>query len=330
MNKGHTTQQRPDGARWTPDLKDLGGLVLAGLWAVLVLSYSVGMSGALAANGLPRALAILLCVLGAFVPLALAGLAVSLRHVMRSMQEVSPAEVSLPSMPSLPDPSPQIKALDRQIADLTKRVATLSPRPTSASATEPEAAVAPPAPVSQAVQELPLEPAPKPKAEPLSEEELVLALDFPRDARDQRGFAILERATQFRPLAELLQAAEDVMNLMSQHGVYMDDLSADALPANALRGFFSGRRDTLDPYLDPDRDAVAHDKVRAQMSDDLIYRDSVLHFMRRFEMALGGFHASVTDETLEALMETRTGRAFVLLARANGSLKPLEASVEQA
>ena len=50
------------------------------------------------------------------------------------------------------------------------------------------------------------------------------ALDFPRDADDAEGFAALRSALRRHGLAQMLQAAEDVLNLLSQEGVYMDEL----------------------------------------------------------------------------------------------------------
>ena len=57
---------------------------------------------------------------------------------------------------------------------------------------------------------------------------LIRALDFPRDADDQEGFRALRAALRHHGLAQMLQAAEDVLTLLSQEGVYVDDLRCRA------------------------------------------------------------------------------------------------------
>ena len=56
------------------------------------------------------------------------------------------------------------------------------------------------------------------------------------------------------------------------------------------------------------------------MKSDSIFRDSALFFQRRFDGVLGEFAADADDAELEELAGTRSGRAFMLLARLNGSL----------
>ena len=48
--------------------------------------------------------------------------------------------------------------------------------------------------------------------------DLIRALDFPRDAEDREGFQALKAALRHHGLAQMLQAAEDVLNLLSRSG----------------------------------------------------------------------------------------------------------------
>ena len=56
------------------------------------------------------------------------------------------------------------------------------------------------------------------------------------------------------------------------------------------------------------------------MRSDSIFRDSALFFQRRFDGVLAEFAAEASDAEIEELAGTRSGRAFMLLARLSGSL----------
>ena len=56
------------------------------------------------------------------------------------------------------------------------------------------------------------------------------------------------------------------------------------------------------------------------MQSDSIFRDSALFFQRRFDGVLAEFAAEASDAELDELAGTRSGRAFMLLARLSGSL----------
>ena len=56
------------------------------------------------------------------------------------------------------------------------------------------------------------------------------------------------------------------------------------------------------------------------MKSDTIFRDTALFFQRRFDAVLTEFAAGAGDAELVELAGTRSGRAFMLLARLSGSL----------
>ena len=56
---------------------------------------------------------------------------------------------------------------------------------------------------------------------------VVRALDFPRDEADEDGFAILRQVVTDHDFASLLQAAEDTLTLLSEEGLFMEDLKPD-------------------------------------------------------------------------------------------------------
>ena len=55
-------------------------------------------------------------------------------------------------------------------------------------------------------------------------EDFITALNFPESPEDEEGFAALRRAMRDRRIAELVQASQDILTLLSQDGIYMDDL----------------------------------------------------------------------------------------------------------
>ena len=147
--------------------------------------------------------------------------------------------------------------------------------------------------------------------------ELVRALNFPRDAEDAEGFRALKAALRQPALAQLLQAAEDVLNLLSQRGIYVDELPMDPVDAAAWRRFIRGVRGPEVAAVGGLRDPGALDTARRLMAEDSIFRDSALFFQRRFDHVLSTFAAVASDPELIELAGTRSARAFMLLARLN-------------
>jgi hypothetical protein len=163
---------------------------------------------------------------------------------------------------------------------------------------------------------LALGPGPEDDDPPLQRPDLVRALNFPENQDDTDGFAALRRALRDRQARRLVQASQDVLTLLSQDGIYMDDLRPDPASADLWRRFATGERGRRIDGLGAVRDAATLAVVAARMREDTIFRDAVHHFMRRFDEILVTFAQDATDTDLLALAETRTARAFMLLGRA--------------
>ena len=149
---------------------------------------------------------------------------------------------------------------------------------------------------------------------------LVRALDFPRDADDAEGFEALRAALRHHGLAQMLQAAEDVLNLLSQEAVYVDELPMDRVDPAAWRRFIAGTRGAEVASVGGIHDERALELTRGLMQSDTIFRDTALFFQRRFDAVLTEFAADADDAALTELAGTRSGRAFMLLVRLSGSL----------
>jgi len=173
-----------------------------------------------------------------------------------------------------------------------------------------------PAPRQSDQPTLALEPGPEDDDPPLQRPDLVRALNFPENQDDADGFAALRRALRDRQARRLVQASQDVLTLLSQDGIYMDDLRPDPASADLWRRFATGERGRSIDGLGGVRDGAVLAVVVARMREDTIFRDAVHHFMRRFDEILVTFAQDATDTDLLALAETRTARAFMLLGRA--------------
>lgn len=148
--------------------------------------------------------------------------------------------------------------------------------------------------------------------------DLLRALDFPRDEKDAEGFRALRLAKRDEDTGQLLRAAEDILNLLAQEGIYMDDLRPEIAPAYDWHMFAQGTRgsdvDTVGGIDAPE----AMERIKEREKSDQIFRDSSLYFLRRFDIMLKSFAEGASDAQIQLLADTRTGRAFMLLGRAAG------------
>ena len=154
---------------------------------------------------------------------------------------------------------------------------------------------------------------------PLSNEDFIRALNFPETAEDEVGFAALRRALKDRRGAELIQAAQDVLTLLSQDGIYMDDLRPDRARPEVWRQFGQGARGRTIAPLGGIRDRSSLALTSARMKQDPIFRDAAHHFLRRFDRSFAEFEKIASDGEISALADTRTARAFMLLGRVAGT-----------
>ncbi|WP_424932458.1 hypothetical protein [Amaricoccus macauensis] len=149
--------------------------------------------------------------------------------------------------------------------------------------------------------------------------DLVRAFDFPKDDQDFEGFRALQAVLRYPPLAQMLQAAEDVLTLLSQEGVYMEDLAVVTGEAGHWRRFMAGERGADVASVGGIRDDQALELTRTLLKTDSIFRDSALFFQRRFDRVLQDFAREAGDQEIIDVANTRSGRAFMLLARLNGA-----------
>ena len=156
-------------------------------------------------------------------------------------------------------------------------------------------------------------------AEPLKNEDFIKALHFPEDANDEAGFAALRRTLADRNTNQLIQAAQDILTLLSQDGIYMDDLRPDMARPEIWRRFAQGERGRTIAALGGIRDRSSLALTKVRMKKDPVFRDAAHHFLRLFDKGFAKFEDTATEAEISALSETRTARAFMLLGRVAGT-----------
>ncbi len=179
----------------------------------------------------------------------------------------------------------------------------------------PSAAAAPPAPAEEA----PALPGVERAETTLDIATLIRALDFPSDADDRAGFRALRRAMDDHRGRQVVSAAQDLLTLLSESGLYMDEFDAAPAAPEVWRRFAAGARGPAVAALDGVGDEAAEERVAERLRADAVFRDCTHHFMRMFDRVLGEVEPRITDAELADLARTRSARAFMLLGRALGS-----------
>ncbi|NNE86958.1 MAG: hypothetical protein HKN27_02685 [Silicimonas sp.] len=217
--------------------------------------------------------------------------------------------------------------VERKIDELVKRQRqtetaissmAIPPMPESAPAsrpfgTQPQAPSDEP-PQEQAALAFASEPAPA----AVSIEDFISALNFPETTEDREGFAALRKALADPRASRLIRASQDVLTLLSQDGIYMDDLRPDRSRPEIWRRFAAGERGLAIAGLGGIRDRSSLALSSSRMRQDQVFRDSAHHFLRAFDKTFSHLADGLSDHEIAAMAETRTARAFMLLGRVAG------------
>jgi hypothetical protein len=304
--------------------------VAAGLsvvWVVAVVAYVVTAPEGVAPLGL------VLTLLVVFLPLALIwAAAVTLRSVRALRHEAARLHATVEAMRAAyvqgqqAGLKPSVEKKLNEIAQATKQTETAlatftsrrdgtlavpsADRKTAFAAPQPDPAAEQPALALGTPAEA-LRP-------PLSNADFIRALQFPENPDDKEGFRSLRAALDDRSAAKLIRAAQDVLTLLGQEGIYMDDLKPDRARPEVWRRFAMGERGRGVAALGGVRDRSSLALTAGRMREDAIFKDAAHHFLRTFDRVFQDFEKTATDSDLTELAETRTVRAFMLLGRVTG------------
>jgi hypothetical protein len=154
---------------------------------------------------------------------------------------------------------------------------------------------------------------------PLSVADFIRALQFPETPEDKEGFRALRLALEDRTVAKLIRSAQDVLTLLSQEGIYMDDLKPEMARPDLWRRFAAGERGRTIAALGGIRDRSSLALTASRMREDTVFRDAAHHFLRTFDKTVAIFEPNASDAELAGLSDTRTARAFMLFGRVTGT-----------
>lgn len=202
------------------------------------------------------------------------------------------SEAAIAGITSEPDPGPPLPEPERAVA--------------------PEVDAQPGLALGTPAEELPQE-------EPLSMADFIRGVNFPENEKDKEGFRTLRRALRDRQASKLIKAAQDILTLLSQDGIYMDDLVPDRAKPDIWRKFCEGERGRPIAALGGIRDRSSLALAAGRMKSDPVFRDTVLHFLRQFDRVVSEVLPEANDVEVSQFANTRTARAFMLLGRVTGT-----------
>ena len=305
---------------------EIAALLLSAAWLGLVAWFFLTLDPTQAALTRSDPLGFALTVLGVLLPVVLLWLAAALARMGRTLREegtrlrtgLNAVRRSYVAAREA-GPPPELQAVADRLDEIARRQETLEAQLAAAlDRPAPEAPViaAPPRPARDPQPTLALDG--EATQATLPAEDLIRALNFPDNERDREGFAILRRALDHRPTAVVVTAAQDVLTLLAQEGIYMDDLPAPPVPASVWRAFADGVRGPETGAMGSVADRSALALARARMGTDPVFREAAHQFLRAFDRILADFAPEATDGEIAALSRTRSARAFMLLGRIAG------------
>jgi hypothetical protein len=313
---------------------EFGGILMSAVWIALILAYVLMVP----AGSDARTFGLMMTLLMVFLPLALIWVVViTLRSVRDLRAEAVRLQASVDAMrasyvqtqgqvqsggmkPSVERKIDEIAAVTRQAETVLATFTSRRDASLSVPSADRKAALVAPQPEPSAEQTaLALGSPAEDGRPPLSVADFIRALQFPESPEDKDGFRALRLGLEDRTVAKLIRAAQDVLTLLSQDGIYMDDLTPDLSRPDLWRRFAAGERGRSIAGLGGIRDRTSLTLAAGRMKADPVFRDAAHHFLRSFDKTVAAFEPNATDAELADLGNTRTARAFMLLGRVTGT-----------
>lgn len=319
---------RADGARVTAI--EVIAIVVSLIWLVGVALFFLVLPSEGGAEASIDSLRFVMTLMAIFLPIAMvwiAAMAARSAKIVREESQRLQAAVDAMRQTYLADRQARGAGIEPTVERKLNEIARATQKTESALATfatsRPDARITPAPAPSAAVKDdqprLALGTTAEDIAPPISKQDLVRALNFPDTEADEVGFAALRRALKDRTAKQLIQASQDVLTLLSQDGIYMDDLRPDRARPEIWRKFAHGERGKTVAALGGIRDRSSLALTAGRMREDMIFRDTAHHFLRKYDQMLVTFEGDASDADIAALAETRTSRAFMLLGRVTGA-----------
>lgn len=312
-------------------LSELVALGLALVWVVAVVVQMLTSPDAV----LTGPLSVLMTLLVVFLPLALIWGTVSTARTIRALREeaerlqiavdamrhayVIGQQTGVSAKPSVERKLDELAQAQRKTESTLAMFTSRRDVTLTVPSADRKVAMAVPAPTTDEQPALALGTPAESLRAPLSVADFIRALHFPESPDDKAGFRALRLALEDRQTSRLIRAAQDILTLMSQDGIYMDDLKPERCRPEVWRKFAGGERGRTIAALGGIRDRSSLALTSARMREDPVFRDAAHHFLRSFDKTFAEFEKNATDAELADLAETRTARAFMLFGRVTGT-----------
>ena len=157
-------------------------------------------------------------------------------------------------------------------------------------------------------------------SQPTPIEDFVRALNFPDDSDDAQGFFALSQASSDKDTKDLIRSAKDALKLLNHDGIYMEHFDIKVASSTLWRQFAQKKVARSAVRLGSVEDNLSLRYTAERIQGDAMFRDTVQHFIRRFDSMLRWFEKIASDDDIRALTDTKTGRAYILLICASQSL----------
>lgn len=311
---------------------EVAGVGLSLVWVLLILVYVLVTPP----GSETRTLGLVMTLLMVFLPIALIwAVVITLRSIRELRAEAGRLQATVDAMRSSYVQAqghgnglkPSVERKIDEIAASTKQAETVlasfsSRRDTALSVPSADRKAALVTPQAEPTAEEPTLALGTPAEDfrpPLSVADFIRALQFPETPEDREGFRALRLALEDRTSSKLIRAAQDVLTLLSQDGIYMDDLQPDLCHPELWRRFAGGERGRSIAALGGIRDRASLALTAGRMKSDPVFRDAAHHFLRAFDKTFAAFEPNASDAELADLADTRTARAFMLFGRVTGT-----------
>lgn len=159
-------------------------------------------------------------------------------------------------------------------------------------------------------------------------ETFIRAANFPTGSQDYDGFKALRISMRHPAYAVFLKDAETVLTVLSQEGIYTEDLLPTIAPADLWRSFSEGKKQAEIAYLAGIDDQTVISVTRARLKNDPEFRERALTFQRSFGRILEQFVDEASDAQIERLANTRSGRAYMVLGAISGAFGSLQSEID--
>ncbi|WP_018632133.1 hypothetical protein [Neomegalonema perideroedes] len=158
-----------------------------------------------------------------------------------------------------------------------------------------------------------------PRPKPLDWEKVALGLNFPVSEEDAEAEEALYEVSIDHQIGALIQASEDMLAALVDLRLYMEDHAPRIAPPEVWRAWLDGRVSVDAPPVIEIGPEEALSRVRGLIDRDPAVERLAVSFAGRFEdLVRRALDESPDSDIVTRLADTRTGRAYAMVACAGG------------